>query len=119
MYNVYRLFVRIAGFIYWTTFVVILTGTFYGFYSSQKLLDGLKSRVHCLFEHFKKDFEKTRQEHAKMQNVREVTTDVVHLMHPPLIEPDDSNEFRVQNDFLVVNGSRGTVSQFLDGHVTF
>ena len=36
-----------------------------------------------------------------------------------LIEPADSNEFRAQNDFLAVNGSRDTVSQFLHGHVTF
>ena len=36
-----------------------------------------------------------------------------------LIEPADSNEFRAHNDFLAVNGSRDTVSQFLHGHVTF
>ena len=36
-----------------------------------------------------------------------------------LIETADSNEFRVQNDFLVVNGSRDTLlSQFLHGHGT-
>ena len=31
-----------------------------------------------------------------------------------LIETADSNEFGVQNDFLVVNGSRDTVSQLRD-----
>ena len=36
-----------------------------------------------------------------------------------LIEPDDSNEFNVQNDFLVMNGSRDTVSHILRGDVTF
>ena len=44
-----------------------------------------------------------------------------------LIEPADSNAFRVQNDFLMINGSRDTVSHsrdhakshFLHGHVTF
>ena len=78
MYYVYRLFLRRTGrFNEWqmSSFWLEL---FYGFYSSQKLLDGLKRSVHCLFEHFKRDFEKPRQEHAKMQNVRAVTTDVVH-----------------------------------------
>ena len=36
-----------------------------------------------------------------------------------LIEPADANEFRVQNDFLVMHGSRDTISHFLHGHVTF
>ena len=36
-----------------------------------------------------------------------------------LIEPADSNEFNVQNDFLVMSGSRDTVSHILHGHVTF
>ena len=30
-----------------------------------------------------------------------------------LIEPADSNEYRVQNDFLIVNGSQDTVHVFL------
>ena len=36
-----------------------------------------------------------------------------------LIEPGDSNEFRVQNHFLVMYGSRDTISHFLLDHVTF
>ena len=36
-----------------------------------------------------------------------------------LIEPADSNEFNVQNDSLVMNGSQDTVTHFLHGLVTF
>ena len=35
-----------------------------------------------------------------------------------LIEPVNSNEIRVQNDFFMIRGSRDTISYFSHGHVT-
>ena len=35
-----------------------------------------------------------------------------------LIEADDANEIRVQNDFFMTSGSLDTVRHFLNGHVT-
>ena len=35
-----------------------------------------------------------------------------------LIETDDSNDSRVQNDFFMISGSRDTIYHFSHGHVT-